>query len=191
MLGLKTEWYRSAQSVRATPTDPQFDSGLESGNHPPAGGSRSVGRLAAGKISLRQQLQANGSHCWQTPIRGVTADVIRLGSFGDCARITGVLGTWPTIQIHAAFRVPVLWLLLGEACKASHAASVANFSSWDQGAPKALPSSVTRPITSTLLRRKTCPAWSRSSFSLILKSRRPQRALAWRIASRKSSPSAV
>src|SRR6184192_1272835 len=54
MLGLKTAWYRSAQYVRAVPTEPQFDSRLESGNYPPAGGSAAIGRrLAAGKISRR------------------------------------------------------------------------------------------------------------------------------------------
>src|SRR4029077_15793398 len=63
------------------------------------------------------------------------------------------------------------------AAKASHAASVANFSSCDHGEPKGRPSSVTRPISSVLLRRRTCLARSKTSLSLIRKSRRPQRAL--------------
>src|SRR5439155_20827340 len=71
-----------------------------------------------------------------------------------------------------------LELLFEGVARASHAASVANFSSCDHGDPTDRPSSVTRRISAFGLIRNIRPARSRSSFFLIRKSSRPQRAIA-------------
>jgi len=63
-------------------------------------------------------------------------------------------------------------------CSASHAASVANFSSCDQGAPSGRPSSVTRCRRAADFIRNACPARSKSSRSLTVHIASPERTLA-------------
>src|SRR6267143_3871951 len=116
-----------------------------------------------------------------------------LGSWPRTRFVVGHLDAWSCDRklIHYWSFSKALDTCLTGAFEASHAASVANFSSCDHGAPRERPSSVARRINSFGLTRNTCPARSRSSFSLIVKSCSPQRLLSWRSASRKSSPSAV
>ena len=75
--------------------------------------------------------------------------------------------------------------------RASQAARVANFSSWVQGEPRGLPSSLMKRVSAGGLRRRVVATVARSSRSLIVVTSRLARAQAWSNASRKNSPSAV